>query len=133
MDRILTLTLAGEDLSRLAEGLTRRGYWPVEAGLAWLLAEGARHYVLDQRRFERMAAPATPHLPERLELQRREAAAHLLSMRARVLRTELERDTLRAQVAALEEEYRVLRERLLALQRERQVLREALRERESTP
>ncbi|MDR5710097.1 MAG: hypothetical protein QN172_03995 [Armatimonadota bacterium] len=131
MDRILTLTLAGEDLARLAEGLVRRGYWSLEAGLAWLLAEGTRHHIRDQQRWDRVADPAASHHPERLELQRREAAAHLLSMRARVLRTELERDALRAQVAALEEEYRALRDRLFALQRERRALLEALRERRS--
>ncbi|MDR7416338.1 MAG: hypothetical protein QN193_01960 [Armatimonadota bacterium] len=134
MGRTLTLLLAGEDLTRLAADLARRGDGPLEAGLVWLLAEGARHYARDQHRWHRMEAePATADEAERLELQRREAAAHLLSMRARVLQTELERDTLRSQVAALEEEYRALRDRLFALQQERRVLVEALRERGIRP
>jgi chromosome segregation ATPase len=134
MARTLTLTLAGEDLSRLAADLARRGSWPLEAGLAWLLAEGARHYARDQHRWHRIQVePATEDEAERLELQRREAVAHLLSMRARVLQTEWERDLLRAQVAALEEEYRALRDRLLSLQQKRRALREALQRRGVQP
>ncbi len=110
---VRTLTLAGEDLVRLAEALSALGFWPVEVGLAWLVQEGVRHYVVDQRAWKELASTREED-PARLELQRREALAHLLSMRARTLAAEVERDALRQQVAELSEEYARLKRSLLA-------------------
>lgn len=114
--RDMILTLTGEDLAQLAEGLSSLGFWPLEVGLAWLIAEGARRYAADQRTWEEPTASSAPH-PDglRLELQRREALAHALSMRARTLARERERDILREQVAALSAEYARLRRALFAL------------------
>ncbi|MDR7414368.1 MAG: hypothetical protein QN202_09315 [Armatimonadota bacterium] len=114
--RDLILTLSGEDLAQLAEGLSSLGFWPLEVGLAWLVAEGARRYAADQRTWEELAASRAPDRDGvRLELQRREALAHALSMRARTLARERERDILREQVASLSVEYTRLRRALFAL------------------
>lgn len=126
MGRVVTLEIAGEDLVRLAEALAERGWELLEPGLIWLLREGASHFAQDQRTWE-LLSPRTG--PVALELQRREAAAHAFSMRARTLRAEAERDALQAQVHALSQEYERLRRRLAELQRERHALRVALGDR----
>jgi hypothetical protein len=121
---MVTIEIAGEDLVRLAEALGDLGHELLEPGLAWLLREGATHFARDQRTWE-LLEPGTDPASEsvRLELQRREAAAHVFSMRARTLRTEAERDALQAQVDALGQEYEQLRGRLAQLQWQRRHLR----------
>lgn len=91
--RTVTLTLAGRDLVELAEALSALGFWPVEQGLAWLLAEGARHYLNDRRVREGLehSAGSDPD-PTRAELLRREAASRLFSIRARALVREIQRE-----------------------------------------
>lgn len=123
---MVTIEIAGEDLVRLAEALGDLGHELLEPGLVWLLWEGATHFAQDQRTWD-LLGPSTESVP--LELQRREAAAHAFSMRARTLRTEAERDALLARVEALGEEYEQLRRRLAHLQGERRSLLEALRRR----
>jgi hypothetical protein len=112
---VVSLKLAGEDLAQLAEALASLGFWPVEEGLAWLIREGARSYLADQRAWEELDRWGVPDQdPVRLELQRREALAHVLSMRARTLAREQERESLRQEVAALSQEYARLRQTLFA-------------------
>ncbi|MDR5684076.1 MAG: hypothetical protein QN163_08635 [Armatimonadota bacterium] len=116
----MTVTLTGEDLAQLAEALTTLGFWPVESGLAWLIREGARYYAADQGAWRELVAREVPDQdPLRLELQRREVLAHLLSMRARTLGREQERDALADRVDALGAEYRRLRQALFALRVQR--------------
>lgn len=129
MGRWVTVEMAGEDLARLAAGLA--GWSDVALGpaLVWLLREGARHFTKDQRRWEQlslMGEDSQRASLELLELRRREAAAHVFSMRARTLRTELERDALQAQVDVLRHEYEALRRRLSELRWEHQRLRAAV-------
>lgn len=93
---MVSFKLAGQDLAQLAEALASLGFWPVEEGLPWLIPEGARSYLADQRAWEELDRRGVPDQdPVRLELQRREALAHVLSMRARTLAREQERETLR--------------------------------------
>ncbi len=124
---VSTLRLAGEDLAYLARALASLDLWPLEEGLAWLIRQGARAYLRDQRAWEELNRRGVPDRdPDRLELQRRELAAHVFSMRARVLRTELERDALLARVDALGQEYEALRRHLAQLRWELERLKVAL-------
>ena len=125
----MTLTLTGEDLAQLAEALSSLGFWPLEVGLAWLIVEGARRYAADQEAWHELTGLGEPHgAPARLELQRREALAHVLSMRARTLARERERDVLRERVNALSAEYTRLRRALFAPRRGQQEPSETLQE-----
>jgi len=126
MGRVVNLEIAGEDLVKLAAGLSAWGDDALEPALVWLLREGANHFALDQRRWEQLRTNSDTLQPALLELQRREVAAHVFSMRARTLRTELERDALQAEVDALGQEYEVLRRRLAQLQWECRRLRMAV-------
>jgi len=127
MGRMVTIKIAGEDLVRLAESLGDLGHELLEPGLAWLLREGATHFVRDQRTWDLLEAGTDPVSESvRLELQRREVAAHVFSMRARTLRTEVERDALEVRVEALRQEYEQLRSRLARLQWERRHLKAVL-------
>jgi gamma-glutamyl:cysteine ligase YbdK (ATP-grasp superfamily) len=120
--RIVDLTLAQDDLERIAALLARHGK-SLEEGLAWLISEGARHYTNDQKAWEALSAAGTPEGdPRKLELQWREAAAHLLSMRARTLETEARMQALAEQVSAMTAEYKEIRSRLFAMQEERRQL-----------
>lgn len=113
--RHMILTLSGEDLAQLAEALSSLGFWPLEVGLAWLIAEGARRYAADREAWRELTASGEPYgAPAQLELQRREALAHMLSMRARTLAREREQDPLRERVNALSVEYTRLRRALFA-------------------
>ncbi len=125
----MTLTLTGEDLAQLAEALSSLGFWPLEVGLAWLIAEGARRYAADQEAWHELTASGEPHgAPAQLELQRREALAHALSMRARTLARERELDVLRERVNALSAEYTRLRRALFALRNRQRKPSETLQE-----
>jgi hypothetical protein len=126
MGRMVNVEIAGEDLVRLAAGLSAWGDDALEPALVWLLREGANHFALDQRRWEQLRTNSDTVQPALLELQRREVAAHVFSMRARTLRTELERDALQAEVDALGQEYEALRRRLVQLQWECRRLRMAV-------
>lgn len=124
--RIVNLTLAQEDYERLASMLADRGK-SLEEGLAWLISEGAHHYRSDQKAWEAFSAPGVPDGdPGKLELQWREAFAHLLSMRARTLATEGRMQALAERVTALSAEYKGIRSRLFALQEERRRLQALL-------
>ena|GEM_PF-2496800 len=120
--RIVELTLAQDDLERIAALLANHGK-SLEEGLAWLISEGARLYTDDQKAWEALSAAGAPEGdPRKLELQWREAAAHLLSMRARTLETEARMQALAERVNAMTTEYQEIRSRLFAMQEERRKL-----------
>lgn len=120
--QIVRLTLAREDYEKITSLLTDCGK-SVEEGFAWLIGEGAHHYTCDQKVWESLSPTGTPeHDPKRLELQWREAVAHLLSMRARTLETEEKMLALIEQANTMTAEYREIRSRLFAMQEERRRL-----------
>jgi hypothetical protein len=126
MPKMVDVMLSSEDVSRLAVFFAERGQ-SLDNGTAWLIEEGARHFCNDQSAWEQLNAAGVPDGdPRKLELQRREAVAHLISMRARTVSTETEMEMLRAQVSALGAEYKELRASLMRLQDEQRSLKAAL-------
>lgn len=119
----IELTLAEQDAAELSRFFAASGR-TMATGLAGLLFDGVTAYETDQRTWEELSAACVPDDdPARQELQRREAHAHLFSMRPRTFATEAEMNRLRVQVLETSAAYKEFRNRLRVLQRRQEHLR----------
>ncbi len=82
------IELLAEDWSTIRHALQAAGR-DTEDGLGWLLEQGLDRYALDETEWKGLEGqPGDAGEPRRQELKRREAQAHLVSMRASTIAAE---------------------------------------------
>ncbi len=121
------IELLAEDWSIIRHALQAAGR-NTEDGLGWLLEQGLDRYALDEAEWKaREGQPGDASEPRRHELKRREAQAHLVSMRASTIAAEKIMHELGERVHVLGAEMKAHRTTMTPLREENDTLEARIR------